>query len=184
MVHLWPKRLRASFPPSPLTIKGLGPRGHARVSTRSGVYGVQLVTAFAQCIRTETSTKGGKDRKRDVSRLLDLDLVLGVLLLRRVEDVDVPLGRVRLWHIETCGLLLADLVDLGNLIVGERDDLEVRLDARRGNRLGNDCGRAENGDQHTVPHIEVYTEASQPVESEKAQGEGTYWRGRRACPRR
>lgn len=54
------------------------------------------MTAFAQCIRVETSTKGGKDRKRDVSRLLDLDLVLGVLLLRRVKDVDLQVFKRRM----------------------------------------------------------------------------------------
>jgi hypothetical protein len=68
------------------------------------------------------------------------DLVGSVLLLGLVEDVDRPprlVGNVR--NVEATRLLLANLLDLLKVLFRKLNLLEVLLDARRCDRLGNDA---------------------------------------------
>lgn len=77
---------------------------------------------------------------------LDNDLVRRVLLLGLVEDVDRPPGLVgNVRDVEAARLLLADALDLLEVLLGQLDLLEVLLDARCGDRLGDDGVAADLG---------------------------------------
>lgn len=72
-------------------------------------------------------------------RHLDNDLVWCLLLFRLVEDVDGPSGLIgNIRNVESSSLLLSNLLDLLEILLGQFNLLEVLLDARGGNRLGND----------------------------------------------
>lgn len=62
-----------------------------------------------------------------------------LLLLRLTEDVYGPPGLVGdVWDVEAAGLVLANLLDLLEVLVGELDLLEVVANAAGGDGLGND----------------------------------------------
>jgi hypothetical protein len=70
---------------------------------------------------------------------LDNDLVGGLLLLRLAKDVYGPPGLVgSVWDVEAARLVLADLLDLLEVVVGKLDLLEVITNAAGGNGLGDD----------------------------------------------
>jgi hypothetical protein len=61
---------------------------------------------------------------------LDNDLVGGLLLLRLAKDVYGPPGLVgSVWDVEAARLVLADLLDLLEVVVGKLDLLEVITNA-------------------------------------------------------
>jgi hypothetical protein len=67
-----------------------------------------------------------------------------ILLLGLVEDVDGPSGLVRdVRNVEPTRLLLANLLNLHEVLFRELDLLEVLLNARRGDRLGDDAVSAD-----------------------------------------
>lgn len=68
------------------------------------------------------------------------NLVRRLLLLGLIEDVDGPTGLVgNVGNVEATGLLLANFLDLLKVFFGELNLLEVLLDARCGDRLGDDA---------------------------------------------
>jgi hypothetical protein len=70
---------------------------------------------------------------------LDNNLVRRILLLGLAEDVDRPPRLVGdVGNVEPTRLLLANGLDLLEVLLGQLNLLEVLLDARRGDRLGDD----------------------------------------------
>jgi hypothetical protein len=77
---------------------------------------------------------------------LDDDLVGSLLLLRLAEDVYGPPGLVgSVWDVEAARLVLADLLNLLEVVVGELDLLEVVADAAGSDGLGDDGVTANLG---------------------------------------
>lgn len=77
---------------------------------------------------------------------LDNDLVGSLLLLRLVEDVDGPSGLVGdVRDVEATRLVLANLLNLLEVLLGELDLLEVVTDAAGSDGLGNDGVTANLG---------------------------------------
>lgn len=77
---------------------------------------------------------------------LNNNLMRRVLLLRLTKDVNRPprlVSNVR--NVEAAGLLLANLLDLGEVVFRQINLLEVLLDARRGDGLGDDGVAANLG---------------------------------------
>jgi hypothetical protein len=69
-----------------------------------------------------------------------------ILLLGLAKDVDGPSGLVSdIRDVEAPGLCLADSLNLLNILLGELNLLEVLLDARCGDRLGDDAVAADLG---------------------------------------
>ena len=70
----------------------------------------------------------------------------GLLLLRLVEDVDGPPGLVgNVWDVEAARLVLANLLNLLEVLLGKLDLLEVVTDTAGGDGLGNDGVTANLG---------------------------------------
>lgn len=76
---------------------------------------------------------------------LNNDLVSGRLLVLLAEDVNVPAGLVGHVRGVVAAAVLAELGDLGNLLAGELDLLEVLDNARGSDGLGDDRVAADLG---------------------------------------
>jgi hypothetical protein len=77
---------------------------------------------------------------------LNDNLVGRLLLLRLAEYVDRPPGLVgSVRNVEAARLVLANLLDFGKVVLGQLNLLEVLLDARRGDGLGDDGVAADLG---------------------------------------
>jgi hypothetical protein len=85
---------------------------------------------------------------------LDNDLVGGLLLLRLAKDVYGPPGLVgSVWDVEAARLVLADLLDLLEVVVGKFDLLEVVTNAAGGNGLGDLLDGLVGDEQRLTDHV-------------------------------